>query len=344
MNKITTGFVALLATAALLLTGCAGATSVSDNSSRTVRFALDWTPNTNHTGLYVAQEKGYFAAEGIKVELIDYNSVLPDTLIDAGHADAGISFHDASVMAQASGAQVVAIMSVLQDWASAIAIRADDPSITRPADLDGKTYAGFGEPAELPLLTQVIRNDGGTGSFENVVLGTSAYEALYSGNADFTIPFFAWEGVEAERSGNPLRLFHYTDYGFPQQYAVVIDAGREWLSQAPEDAAAFVRALNKGYQFAAENPDEAADILIAANPGFFDDEEMVHESQRILSRELLRDANNQIGTLEKEHWEGYARFLFENGLLSDDTGKVLTEEPDWSTYYTTEYLPPRDAS
>ncbi len=337
--------VSAIAVATLALTGCSGQPTGADSQSdglMPVRFALDWTPNTNHTGLYVAMQKGYFAEEGLSVEIVDYNSALPDTLLDAGQADVGISFHDASTMAQASGAQVIAIMSVLQNWASAIAVRADDTSITSPADLDGKTYAGFGEPAELPLLTQVIRNDGGTGTFESVVLGTSAYEALYSGNADFVIPFFAWEGVEAERSGNPLRLFHYTDYGFPSQYAVVIDASREWTDNNPEDAAGFVRALQRGYVFAAEKPDEAADLLIKANPGFFDDEEMVHESQRILSAELLRDKNGNVGTLDAQHWGDYATFLFDNGLLSDEDGKKLTTSPDWSTYFTTKFLSPAE--
>ncbi|MFC4224586.1 ABC transporter substrate-binding protein [Lysinibacter cavernae] len=329
---------AILAATTVALTACGTAPSTDSAEGTSIRFALDWTPNTNHTGLYVAMEKGYFADAGLDVSLVDYNNVLPDTLMDAGHAEFGVSFHDATTMAQATGANVVAVMAVLQDWASAIAVRADNDSIQSPKDLDGTTYAGFGEPAEIPLLTQVIQNDGGTGDFEQVVLGTSAYEALYSGDADFVIPFFAWEGVEAERRGNPLKYFHYTDYGFPQSYAVVIDANRDWIEKHPTEAAAFVQALQRGYQFAAEHPDEAADILIAANPGFFDDEDMVRDSQRILADQLMLDADGTAGTIDAEHWAGYSQFLFEHQLLTDENGDVLTAQPDWSTYYTTDLL------
>ncbi|GAA3586740.1 ABC transporter substrate-binding protein [Klugiella xanthotipulae] len=330
--------VALIGLATLLLSACAAPAEENDGDGSTVRFALDWTPNTNHTGFYVAQEKGYFADAGLTVETIDYNNVLPDTLLDAGHADFGVSFHDASTLAQASGARVVTVMAVLQNWASAIGIAANNTSITRPADLDGTTYAGFGEPAEIPLLTQVIKNDGGTGEFDSVVLGTQSYEALYSGDADFVIPFFTWEGVEAERRGTPMTYFRFTDYGVPSAYSVVINASRDWADAHPAESAAFVQALQKGYQYAAEHPDEAADILLEANPDLLTDEKIVHESQRLLSSTLMMDAQGTVGTLESERWAGYANFLFDNKLLSDADGNPLAERPDWDTYFTNKYL------
>ena len=84
---------ATLAAVTLGVTGCgpdAGAAIPDDTT--VVRFALDWTPNTNHTGLYVALERGYFDEAGIEVELLPFNQSLPDQLIDAGQAEFGISF------------------------------------------------------------------------------------------------------------------------------------------------------------------------------------------------------------------------------------------------------------
>ena len=90
--------------------------------------------------------------------------------------------------------------------------------ISTVGDLDGKTYGGFGAPYEEPKMREVIRDAGGTGQFQTVVLGTAAYEALYAGQVDFTEPFVAWEGIEAELRGQPLKTFDYTDYGFPDAY------------------------------------------------------------------------------------------------------------------------------
>ena len=79
---------------ALLLTGCAGGRrrdGGADGGRRpTVRIALDWTPNTNHTGLYVAQQLGWFADAGLDVQFLPYNETSPDTLVSSGAAEFGI--------------------------------------------------------------------------------------------------------------------------------------------------------------------------------------------------------------------------------------------------------------
>nr|WP_238559073.1 ABC transporter substrate-binding protein [Rhodococcus rhodnii] len=319
---------------AATLAGC----SSPGSDDGTVRFALDWTPNTNHTGLYAAIENGWFEEAGLDVEVLPYNDTSPDVLVASGGADFGISFQPSSTFSKAAGAQSVSVLAPLQRWASGIAVRADAQDITRPRDLDGKTYAGFGDPGEQALLQQVIRADGGRGEFTTVTLGTSAYEAVYSGQADFTSSFYAWEGIEAERRGTPMRYFDQTDYGIPEQYAIVVDGNRDWLEANPDRARAFVGALERGYRFAADDPDAAADLLIAANPGVFTDEELVHESQRMLAERYMRDANGDVGRQTFEQWAGYSGFLYRAGVLTGPDGTPLTSEPDWSEYFTDEYL------
>jgi NMT1/THI5 like. len=75
----------------------------------------------------------------------------------------------------------------------------------------------------------VVQSAGGDGEFETVTLGTSAYEALYSGDVDFTVPYVAWEGIEAEHRGVDLKTFAYTDYGFPDAYQVLVVGNNTWL-------------------------------------------------------------------------------------------------------------------
>lgn len=318
-------------------------TSGASGTPTTVRFALDWTPNTNHTGLYVAQQNGWFAEAGIDLQILPYNTALPDTLIDAGSADFGISFQDGATVAHAAGADIVSVMAVLQRWATAIGVKADRADLNSPKDLDGKTYAGFGGPTEVPLLQAVIKDAGGTGEFTTVTLGTSAYEALYSGSADFTIPFVAWEGIEAQRNGTPMRYFEYTDYGFPDAYSIVVTANRGWLGQNPDVAKAFVQTLQRGYQFAAEQPDEAAKLLIAANPGVFADEELVTQSQQMLAQTYMKAADGSIGTQTAEQWSTYGQFLFTAGLLVGPDGSPLATAPDFGALFTNDYLAPATA-
>src|SRR6188508_1848955 len=128
-----------------------------------VRFALDWTPNTNHTGIYVAAANGWYEQAGVDLQILPYTTA-PETLIAAGQAECGISFQDALTFAATAGAPIVSVMAILQHTAQDIAVLASS-DITRPRDLDGRIYAGFGYPNEEPTLESVIKADGGTGRF-----------------------------------------------------------------------------------------------------------------------------------------------------------------------------------
>lgn len=333
---------ALLAAVALPLAACSSSPSSSGGSSTsgstTIRFALDWTPNTNHSGLYVAIAEGYFADAGLNVEVVPYNSSSPDTLVGAGQADFGISFQSSATMSRAAGNPVTSVFAVLQHTATAIGVNASRTDITSPADLDGKTYAGFGGVDEEARMRQVIKDAGGTGDFTSVTLGTTAYEAVYSGQADFTEPFVAWEGIEATKAGTPFKYFKYTDYGFPDTYNVIVIGNDDWLAAHPTEAKAFVGALQKGYQLAADDPATAAKDLIAQNPGTFSDEDLVTESMKMLASDYMLDANGKVGTQTEAQWSGYGEFLYSAGILVDAQGATLTTEPDWSSYFTDKYL------
>ncbi len=334
-----------LLVALLVLAACGGGdvggAAAPGPAERTpIRIALDWTPNTNHTGLFVAQQEGWFAAAGLDVEFLPYNNTPPDTLVGSGAADFGISFQDSFTYAKAGGADIVSVMAILQHWASEIAVRADRADITSPRDLDGKTYGGFGSAYEVPKMQAVIKSSGGSGTFENVVLGTAAYEALYAGQVDFTEPFVTWEGIEAELRGQPLKTFAYTDFGFPDAYAVLLIGNGAWLQANPEQARAFVQAVQRGYRLAADDPARGAELLQKANPGAFAEPELVARSQRLLSERYLRDESGRVGPQTVEKWAGFSGFLVDTGTVNGPDGEPLTARPDFATWFTNDHLAP----
>jgi ABC-type nitrate/sulfonate/bicarbonate transport system substrate-binding protein len=305
-----------------------------------VRLALDWTPNTDHTGFYVAQSKGWYDAAGIDLQVLPYGTTTPEILLAAHQTECGISFQDSLTFAVAAGADIVSVAAILQRTASAIGVLADGP-ITRPRELDGKTYAGFGYPNEVPTLKAVIKADGGKGDFKVATLNGAAYEALYNKQADFTIPFTAWEGVEAQERGIKLRYFAFADFGFPEFYQVVLACDRQWLDKEPDAARRFIAATVQGFEFAAREPDAAAAILIAENPGVFDaNKALPQESQHYLvDNGFLLDANGKFGTQTLERWQGYSGFLYDQGLLVDAAGKPLSAPLDYGSLFTTDFLP-----
>ena len=305
-----------------------------------VRLALDWTPNTDHTGFFVARHQGWYRDQGIDLQILPYADTTPETLLAAHQAECGISFQDSLTFAVASGADIVSVAAILQKTASAIGVLESGP-LQRPRDLDGKTYAGFGYPNEVPTLKFVIKADGGKGDFTVATLDSAAYEALYAGKADFTIPFVAWEGVEAEGRGIKLRYFQFTDYGFPQFYQVVLACDRKWLTAEPDAARRFIAATAQGFTFSAQHPDEAAAMLASENPGAFDaNPTLPARSQEFLAAGgYLLDANGHFGRQTLEQWTGYSSFLADQGLLVDAAGKPLPKPLDYASLFTNDFLP-----
>ena len=316
------------------------AISPSAQALGTVRLALDWTPNTNHTGFYVAQANGWYTDAGVDLKILPYGTTAPEALMAAGQAECGISFQDALTFARTAGAPIVSVMAILQHTAQQIAVLASS-DITRPRELDGKTYAGFGYPSEGPTLESVIKADGGKGTFKTVTLDTAAYDALYAKRADFVITFAAWEGIEAGERGIALRTFDFGKYGFPDFYQVVLACDSRWLAAKPDLARAFVGATVHGFELAADQPDQAAALLVSQNPGVFDaNPQLPLASQRFLaSGGYLRDKDGKVGRQTLAEWQGYSAFLYTQGLLTDAAGKPLTTAPDYASLFTNDFLP-----
>lgn len=303
-----------------------------------VRIILDWTPNTNHTGLYVAQEKGYYDDAGIEVEILPFSQSGVEAVLAAGGAEFGISGSSALIPARAAGQEIKAVEVIVHKPAMSLGVAADRSDISRPRDLDGKIYAGFGLPWETALVEQVIRQDGGAGEFQSVALSTAAYEAVYSGAADFAQPLVTWEGIEADLHDTPLKYFDPRDYGVPADYPLVIAGVESFLESSPDAARAFVEATQQGYTWAADNPAEAADLLIAANPEVLKNPDLVKRSQELLSAEYFRGPDGTVGFSDPAIWQGYADWLHGIGSLTDADGNPAQEAPRAEDLYTNEFL------
>ncbi len=334
--------IATLAIVCLLaLAGC-GSSSDSATTSKpppTVTVALDWTPNTNHIGIYVAQQLGYYKDAKINVKLLPYAETPTETLVARGRADFGIGYLAAVAYARASGQDVLQVFAHIAKSQYAIGVNGGDKSIKSPKDLDGKIYAGFGTPDEGPALKYVIRKDGGSGNFRTIMLNTAAYEAVWNNKADFTIPFTTWEGIEAKLLGKPFRYFYLTDYGLPSQYSSLITSSGAYLKSNGGPARRFLSATQRGYQYASSHPLQAAEILLKANPQTLKNPQLVRESAKMLAAgRYYQGASGAIGPVDERVWNNYGNFLYDSKLLTGKDGKPLTARPNWSTFFTNDYL------
>jgi ABC-type nitrate/sulfonate/bicarbonate transport system substrate-binding protein len=300
-----------------------------------VSIALDWTPNTNHIGLFVAQAEGYYAEAGLNVTILPYSDTAAGTLVANRAADFGIMGSVSLYTQRTAGADLVGTFAVTQTETGRVVFNADRTDIQRPADLDGLVYGGFGSAWETALINTIIRNDGGQGAFETVTLGTSAYQALANGAVDFTLEVYTWEGVKAELEGVAQRAFRYADFGVPDEHTTLIGSSQAYLDANAATAAAFIAATRRGYAYSVDHPEAAADIIIAANADVLTDRALILASlNALVEGHYLRTDDGVLGTFDPAKMTAIGAFMFDSGMLKDGNGDPLATAPDFSAYYT----------
>ncbi|NWJ98164.1 MAG: ABC transporter substrate-binding protein [Chloroflexi bacterium] len=305
-----------------------------------VSLSLDWVPNTNHTGIYVAQQKGWYKEAGIDLQILPYaDGASPETVVGAGKADFGISSTESLVQNRALGQPLVSVAAIIQSNTSGFGVLKDS-NIKRPKDLAGKRYAGYGTSTEEALIAEVIKKDGGTDTkIQNITTNIAGYQAVASKQADFVWIFQGWEGIQAQRDKVELNVFFLKDIGIPDYYTPTIIANEDFLKNKKEVASAFMKATARGFEFAISNPKEAADLLIQANPkGTFPDPELIYQSQNYLSPRYKENAPKW-GLQTLKAWTDMPKFMFQSGILKDINGKPLTKEPEYNKLFTNDLLP-----
>ncbi|MCA1746489.1 MAG: ABC transporter substrate-binding protein [Bacteroidales bacterium] len=315
----------------VVLAGCAGEDSSASNEEqpeelKEVTMVLDWTPNTNHTGLYVAKAEGYFEEEGLDVEITMPGESGAAQVVAGGQAEFGIGAQEGLIEARLQDTPLVSIAAVIQHNTSGFASPAEK-GIESPADFAGKTYGGWGAPVEAAVIDALMQGeDASVEDVEIVNMGNSDFFTAVERDIDFAWIFYAWTGIEAELRDIELNMQYLADYSEQlNYYTPVIITNEAMIEEDPETVRKFMAAAAKGYDFAIENPADAAEILIEAVPDL--DAELVRASQEWLSPRYQDDAE-QWGVQDEAVWSNYADWMYENGLLEEelDTGGAFTNE------------------
>ena len=309
-------------------------TAVSGDDVKNITFVLDWTPNTNHTGLYVALEKGWFEEAGLDVEIVQPPEGGAEMLVASGKAQFGVSFQDsmAPALIGDNALPITAVAAVIQHNTSGIVSRKGE-GMDVPKGLEGKQYATWDSPVELAMMKAVVEADGG--SFDKVTLipstVTDEVSALQSKSVDAIWIFYAWAGIACEVAGLETDYFAFADidpvFDF---YSPVVIANEDYLAAEPETAKAFLAALAKGYEYAIANPHEAADILMDAAPELQSNAELVYASQEYLAEQYTADAARW-GEMDADRWSAFYSWLNENHLLDGEIDPIAG--------FTNDYLP-----
>lgn len=299
-----------------------------------VTLALDWTPNTNHTGIYVALAKGYFEEEGLDVTVVQPPDAGSASLVASGKAEFGIDAQDtmANAITGSEKLPITAIAAMMQHNTSGIISRKED-GITSPKGMAGHNYATWEMPIEQAMLKKLVTDDGGDFSQVELIpaLVTDEATGLSTKQVDTIWVFWGWAGIACEQAGVDVNYWDFAslDDTF-DYYTPVLIANNEFLAGNADTAKAFLRALSKGYQDAVNDPEGSAYALMEANPELQDSEELVMASQKYLANYYIADGKPW-GYIDPARWNKFYKWIDDNGLAEEKLGE--------NAGFSNDYLP-----
>lgn len=310
--------ICLLAACLMLVAAMAGCTQKDASVTRVV---LDWTPNTNHTGMYVALEKGWYQEAGLTVEIMQPPEDGALALVGAGNAEFAVTFQEsmAPAIANSNPLPITAVAALVQHNTSGI-LSLKEAGIVSPKDLCRKKFATWGTPLVDGTIRQIVEKDGGR--FEEVEMifdeATDAISALQTRRLDAIWVYWGWDGIAAKQAGLDYNYMSFIDsdpiFDF---YSPILASNTGWLAENNETAKAFLAATAKGYEYAIENPNEAADILLKHAPELSED--LVKESQTYLAGQYKAEVARW-GEIDAGRWERFYDWMYEKGLLESELG------------------------
>lgn len=332
-NRLLTVLLFILIAALILTTGCGkitGPNQPQDKALPSVMLMLDWTPNTNHTGLFVAKDKGYFAEQGLDVDIVNPSSQgTLEQLVATGNIDFGVSQQEQVTTARINDLPLVSLATIIQHNTSGFA-SLKSKNIKTAKDFENKVYGGWGLPSETAVLTALMEKENADfNKIKMVNIGETDQLAALNKDIDFTWIFYGWTGIQAELRNQELNMLWLKDIDPAlDYYTPVIVTNEKMIQEKPDLVRKFMKAVSDGYKFAIAHPDEAAEILIKNAPE--SDPEMIKKSQKWLSPRYQADAPRW-GEQKKSVWEAYAKWLYDN--------KLVPKMIDPSKAFTNEFLP-----
>lgn len=330
MIKKLLSIVCIMTLIIVSVTGCADK-KTSDNELKKVTVVLDWVPNTNHTGLYVAKDKGYFKEQGLDVEIIQPSQGGAAALVAAGQADFGISYQEEVTYARTnkSPLPIKAIATIIQHNTSGFASLADK-NIKSPKDFEGKKYGGWGSLVEQEMIKSLMTKDGGDyNKLEMVDIGSQDFFTSVQNNVDFTWIYYGWDGVASSVKNIPINFISMKDLDENlDYYTPVIISNEDTLNNDKDMVEKFLKATTKGYEYSIDNPEDAVESLLKESPET--DKAIAIESQKYLAKEYKSDATRW-GEMKDSVWSNYSNWMYEK--------KLIENKLDVKEAFTNEYLP-----
>lgn len=281
-----------------------------------VDLILDWVPNTNHTGLYVAIEKGYFKDENIELNIKSAPEDSTSDLIINNKAPFGIYYQDSMASKLSKGANITAVAAIIENNTSGL-LSLKESNINSPKDMVNKKYGSWNDPVEMAMINYILKKN----NIDSVKfvpnVDSNSIAALENKIFDFCWIFYAWDGILAKFTGVKTNFYYLKDLDEKlNYYSPIIIANNDYLKNNKEQAKRVMRAIKKGYIYAINNPKESAEILIKYAPELKTKKEFIILSQIYLSKQYATNPSKW-GEFDANRWNEFYKWLNDNNVMKN---------------------------
>jgi putative hydroxymethylpyrimidine transport system substrate-binding protein len=302
---------------ALGLAACGSKSESTKGEPEKLSLDLDFYPNPDHAGIYMAQEEGFFEEAGLEVAIsapTDPAAPLKD--VAAGRADLAITYEPEVALAHEQGLEVVAVAALVNQPLTSL-IWLQSSGIKGPADLKGKTISYAGIPYQEAFLTTILRRAKVPAStVKPVNVGFGLIPSLVNGSAQAMLGGYSnVEGVALREAGKAPVITPVDQLGVPTYDELVFVARRSTLEEDGQKIRLFISALKRGTEAAVKSPKAATEAILAANT---DLEPKLAEAEVAATLPLLsaRTAGKPYGYMDPKEWEAFAAWMRDEELIS----------------------------
>jgi putative hydroxymethylpyrimidine transport system substrate-binding protein len=308
--------------------GCGEKEEPGHGNSERIDLLLDFYPNPDHAGIYVAQQRGYFGDAGLRVEITepsDPASVIK--LVATGRVDLAISYEPEVILARDRGLDVVAVAALVDEPLTSM-VWLPDSGIGDVGDLGGRTIATAGIAYQDAFLRPIL-SGAGVNPDEVKVVGVALglLPAILSRRADALLGAFSnVEGVDLRLRGENPTVIPVDQLGVPPYDELVLVAGGERLRDDPEAIRLFIAALARGTAVAVSDPREATRAVLEANPDL--DPRFTRAEIAATLPLLAAGEEHPFGYMDPEQWRNFSGWMRDHGEIEGlpEPDDLLTNE------------------
>lgn len=290
----------------LVLLGCS-----DDKKSdlKEVDLVLDFVPNTNHTGIFVAIE--YLKKEGIKLNVLSAPEDSTSDLVISGKAPFGIYFQESMGAKLSHNAPITAVAAIIEHNTSGIL------SLKDLNDLTLIKYGSWSDPVELSMIKHIFKKQGLNDYTFVPNTDSNSISSLKNDLFNACWVYYAWDGVLAKENLKDIKFTYLKDIDSVfDYYSPIIIANNEYLKNNKQQAKAVIKAIKQGYIYAMQNPEQAADILIKYAPNLKNKRNFIISSQKYLSTRYAQNPQKW-GEIDAKRWNDFYEWLNQNQITKN---------------------------